>query len=117
MSAPDLVNHHGFSRNRLTGGQLRRFTSAPLAPGPGSHHASAGEGSVVYLQLDREGLVEADGGELGGAVVGEPAHALHAGQAGNVHHVTLLVGDHVRQERLARLQNRTRRTLGQQGNN
>lgn len=55
-------------------------------------------GMALGLELDAEGIVQADGGELGAAVVDELVGPGVAGQAGDVDDVTLLVGNHVGKE-------------------
>ena len=54
-------------------------------------------------ELEAQGLVEADGGELAGAVVAQPGHAHQPRPTCHRHDVTRVPGQHAGQKRLHRL--------------
>ncbi len=53
---------------------------------------------ALDFKLDLQGFINANGGELGAAVVDELIRSGVTGQAGDVDNVTLLPGDHVGHE-------------------
>lgn len=66
-------------------------------------HGGFDAGVSVDEQLGAQGLIETDGGELGGAVIDKAVCAVHAGQRGHRDDVALASRQHVRQETFHRL--------------